>query len=341
MDLGIELAERGWLPDAVIRAGIRAQLRDRLRTAAALAQSGEEERFIASLQDGPVAIETDLANEQHYEVPPAFFEQVLGPRMKYSCCLYPGGDESLAEAEAAMLALTCTRAEIADGMRILDLGCGWGSLSLWLAEHYPNAAITAVSNSRDQRRFIEARCARHGFGNVRVLTADINHFEAPEVYDRVISVEMFEHVRNYPELLSRIRRWLSRDGRLFVHSFCHRARTYPFEREGQGNWRARTFCSGGIMPGYDLLSRFDRDLHIEESWKVNGNHYYATCMQWLAHQDARAEAIRPVLDRAYGPKTGAIWFQRWRMFFLACAELFRFNQGEEWFVAHYRFKPTD
>lgn len=341
MELGIRLAELGWLPDAAIRAGIRAQLRDRLRTAEALAQSGEEDRFIASLQDEPIAIETDLANEQHYEVPPAFFEQVLGPRMKYSCCLYPGGGESLAEAEAAMLERSCARAEIADGMRILDLGCGWGSLSLWLAEHYPNAAITAVSNSRDQRQFIEARYVRHGFGNVRVLTADINHFEAPEVYDRVISVEMFEHVRNYPELLSRIRRWLTRDGRLFVHIFCHGTRTYPFEHEGQGNWMARNFFSGGIMPAYDLLPRFDRDLQVEESWKVNGHHYYATCMQWLANQDARSEAIRPVLDTACGPKAGAIWFQRWRMFFLACAELFRFNQGEEWFVAHYRFKPTD
>jgi cyclopropane-fatty-acyl-phospholipid synthase len=341
MELGVWLAEHGCLPDALIRAGIRAQLRNRLNSAEALAQSGEEDRFIASLQEGPVALETDRANEQHYEVPPAFFEQVLGPRMKYSCCLYPGGDDSLEEAETSMLELTCTRAEVADGMRILDLGCGWGSLSLWLAEHYPNAAITAVSNSRVQRRFIEDRCAKRGINNVKVLTADMNHFEAPEVYDRILSVEMFEHMRNYPELLSRIRRWMTRDGRLFVHIFCHASRTYPFESEARGNWMARNFFSGGIMPAYDLLPRFDRDLYVEESWKINGKHYYATCMQWLAHQDARAAAIRPVLDAAYGPKAGALCFQRWRMFFLACAELFRFNHGEEWFVAHYRFKPVD
>ncbi|MEJ5209793.1 cyclopropane-fatty-acyl-phospholipid synthase family protein [Denitratimonas sp. CY0512] len=334
------LAERGLVPDALLRLGIRRLCAQRLREEAGggiEAQSARFLRQLAALRDSPVAIHPDAANRQHYELPPAFFQQCLGPRLKYSCCLYPNGDETLAQAEEAMLALYGERAGLADGQDILELGCGWGSLTLWMAQRYPNAHITAVSNSRPQREFILSRCAERGLRNVRVLTCDVNRLELEaERFDRCVSIEMFEHVRNYETLLSRIAGWLRPQGQLFVHIFCHRTLLYPFETAGDDNWMGRHFFTGGLMPSADTLAFFQRDLALEERWLLDGRHYQRTANHWLQRQDASRDALMQVLIPAYGA-TAALWFQRWRMFWMACAELFGYAGGQQWLVAHYRF----
>jgi len=335
------LAERGLLPDALVRLGIRRLCAQRLREASAGGVDGQATReaaLIARLRTSPVAIHTDAANAQHYEVPAAFFAHCLGARLKYSSCFYPTGAEILDEAEAAMLALYGERAELADGQDILELGCGWGSLTLWMAEHYPNARITAVSNSASQRRYIEAQCRARGFGNVCVITCDVNTLSLePEAFDRCVSVEMFEHMRNYEVLMSRIRGWLRPAGRLFVHIFVHRTLAYPFETEGEDNWLGRHFFTGGIMPAADTLLWFQRDLALDARWLVPGTHYARTANHWLANQDAHANEVMQVLTDTYGPALAPLWFQRWRMFWMACAELFGHADGQVWQVAHYRF----
>ena len=335
------LAERGLLPDAVLRLGIRRLCAARLHEERAGGPSAQAERkaqLIGMLRRSPVAIETAAANAQHYEVPAAFFEHCLGPRLKYSCCYYPRGDESLPQAEEAMLALCAERAELADGQHILELGCGWGSLTLWMAERYPNARITAVSNSHSQRRHIEARCRTLGFANVRVVTADVNELELKAgSFDRCVSIEMFEHMRNYQILMQRISDWLVPGGKLFVHLFAHRTLPYPFETAGADNWMGRHFFTGGLMPAVDTLLHFPRSLAIERYWLVDGRHYERTANQWLARQDSGHDAVMAVLREAYG-ENAALWFQRWRMFWMACAELFGYAHGQEWMVAHYRFE---
>ncbi|UGB39756.1 cyclopropane-fatty-acyl-phospholipid synthase family protein [Frateuria soli] len=334
------LAERGLLPDALLRLGIRRLCAQRLAEERAGGPERVAERYarhIDALRQSPVAIHTDAANAQHYELPAAFFEHCLGPRLKYSCCYYPRGDESLAEAEEAMLALYGERAELADGQDILELGCGWGSLTLWMAERYPRARILAVSNSHGQRRHIEAQCRARGLANVRVLTADANTLALePSCFDRCVSVEMFEHMRNYDTLLERIARWLRPGGKLFVHVFAHRTLMYPFETHGEDNWLGRHFFTGGLMPAADTLLWFQRDLAIEQRWLVDGRHYQRTANHWLARQDAAREAVLAELALAYGPQA-RLWFHRWRMFWMACAELFGYAGGREWLVAHYRF----
>jgi cyclopropane-fatty-acyl-phospholipid synthase len=335
------LAERGYLPDLFVRHGIRRMCTQRLReeTAGSLAQQAARlSEGIEMLRHSPVAIHTDTANAQHYELPPAFFELCLGKRLKYSGCYYPSGDESLEQAENAMLELYGERAEIEDGQRILELGCGWGSLTLWMAERYPNSTIVAVSNSNQQRNYIETQCRSRGLCNVRVITQDVNRLELDAVqFDRCLSVEMFEHMRNYDILLSRIARWLRPGGKLFVHIFAHRTLLYPFETTGAGNWIGRHFFTGGLMPASDTLLWFQRDPKIERRWLVDGTHYQRTANQWLANQDARRSQIMPVLAKAYGGRAGLLWFQRWRMFWMSCAELFGYANGQEWLVAHYRF----
>jgi cyclopropane-fatty-acyl-phospholipid synthase len=287
------------------------------------------------LRDGPVAPVPEKANEQHYEVPAEFFLGALGRHLKYSSAYWPVGVESLDEAEATMLALTCERADLQDGQEILELGCGWGSLTLWMAEHYPNARITAVSNSASQREFILGRAP----GNVEVITADMNEFDVDRKFDRVVSVEMFEHMRNYDELFRRVARWLKEDGKLFVHVFCHKEHAYPFETEGDDNWMGRYFFTGGQMPSFDLFRSVQDSLALEEAWEVNGTHYGKTSEAWLENLDARRDAVLPVLERTYGRKEAARWFHRWRLFFLACAELFAFRSGKEWVVSHARLIP--
>ena len=343
MSVTINLMERGLLPDSVVRRGIRLLLQRRLRDESSGDTEVERERqreFFATLRKSPLAVETGAANEQHYELPPAFFSQVLGPRRKYSSCLYPDGVTTLAGAEEAMLDLTCRRAGLEDGMDILELGCGWGSLTLWMAEKYPAARIMAVSNSASQHEFIESVCREKGLGNVLIVTADMNYFSTDSCFDRVISVEMFEHMRNYAELLRRISGWLKPEGRLFVHIFCHHDLAYFFETEGEGNWMGRYFFTGGLMPADHLLFYFNDHLRVEEHWRVNGRHYQRTCDDWLKLQDARREQIMPILRDSYGDQA-ELWFQRWRVFFMACAELFGYNDGNEWFVGHYLLKKAN
>jgi len=337
--LGIQLAETGLVPDLLLRQGIRRMLRARLRDVvpgqceAAL----EANRALReALRRGPLALRPDLANTQHYEVPPAFFERVLGRRLKYSCALFDDGVRDLDTAEERMLALTCERAALRDGQRVLDLGCGWGSLSLWLAERYPTARILAVSNSKLQREFVQARARRQGLANLEVVTADVNTFAPGCRFDRVVSIEMFEHVRNQELLLQRIASWLEPDGSLFVHHFAHRSALYLYETDGVGDWMARHFFSGGIMPSDDQLLHLQRDLSVERQWRVSGHHYQQTAEAWLARQDAQRDALLAILGQVQGPREARRSFQRWRLFFLACSELFGYRGGNEWWVTHVR-----
>ena len=330
--VGPALAERGLLPLPILRRGIRTLLERRLSDERARARGIDA--FVRELESSPVAVHTADANDQHYEVPAAFFERALGPRLKYSSALWPEGVTTLGDAEEAMLALTCDRAGLTDGQDVLELGCGWGSLTLWMAERYPNSRIVAVSNSASQRAFITARAP----GNVRVITADMNDFTTAARFDRVVSVEMFEHMRNYGELLRRIRGWLRADGRLFVHVFCHLKYAYPFETDGPDDWMGRHFFTGGLMPSFDLIPGFDRDMVIEAGWRVGGEHYERTARAWRENLEARRTEILPVLAELYGADAPR-WFHRWRLFFLACEELFGYRKGTEWMVGHYRFAP--
>jgi cyclopropane-fatty-acyl-phospholipid synthase len=337
--LGIEAIERGLMPDRFSRMGIRRLCVERLRRPAPA-----EGPLIASMYSGPIARIPRKANEQHYELPVDFFTNVLGRRLKYSCCYWPRPSMSLDAAEQAALEMTCERAGLSDGQDILELGCGWGSLSLWMAERYPNCRITAVSNSNGQRQFIEREARAFGLGNLRVVTADVNDFGPADLgraelrFDRVVSVEMFEHMWNYDQLLSRIASWLAPGGKVFVHIFCHDRLVYPFESDGDANWMGRYFFSGGIMPSADLLRRFDRDLQVTRSWKWNGRHYRRTAEAWLANLDARRDQVQSILGANYGDADARRWLNRWRMFFLAVSELFGFADGNEWFVSHYELE---
>ncbi len=337
MSIAIQLAERGLLSDRLIRTGIRKLLDERLHALAADPRDARE--WVERLENRPLAEDTEAANQQHYEVPAAYFQNVLGPRLKYSSAFWPEDCASLEHAEAAMLDLSCERAELTDGQDVLELGCGWGSLSLWMAEHYPRSRITAISNSRSQREFIEARAREQGLHNLTVLTCDINDFAPVGSFDRVVSVEMFEHLRNHRRLLGRIHDWLKPGGKLFVHIFAHHSHAYLYEVKSSKDWMSKYFFTGGIMPSADLLPAAAESLREEARWEVDGRHYSRTLEAWLQRQDARRQEVMAVFKDCYG-RDARLWFQRWRIFYMACSELFAFNQGKEWKVVHHRFiKP--
>ncbi len=329
-------AERMDLPDPLLRAAISAMVS---RTARQLARPGQETdaAFAGAMRDRPVAMHADAANAQHYELPAAFFGHVLGTRRKYSSCLYPAGSETLDEAETAALDASVALADLADGQRILELGCGWGSLLLYMAEKFPRADITGVSNSAGQRAYIQAAVASRGLSNARVITADMNDFAPLRMFDRVVSVEMFEHMSNWRALLSRVRTWLAPDGRVFLHVFTHRSVPYRFDHEHGADWIARYFFTGGIMPSHGLIGEFADILAVEAEQRWSGTHYERTALQWLANFDRDRAAIDPLLRETYGAEA-PLWARRWRLFFLAVAGLFGHASGEVWGVSQYRLK---
>ncbi len=336
--LAARAVERAPIPDAVTRLGVGYLVGRARRQLEADAGTGDA-GFAREMGQRPIALHTEAANQQHYELPAAFFAHILGPRRKYSSCLYGPGVESLEQAEDAALAETFAHADLADGQRILELGCGWGSLSLYMAERLPAAAITAVSNSSSQRLHIEAEADRRGLKNLRVITADMNDFIADGRFDRVVSVEMFEHMSNWRALMQRIAGWLAPDGRLFLHVFTHRSRPYRFEAADEADWIAQYFFTGGIMPSHALVRQFPDLFAVEAEWRWSGEHYRRTAMDWLARYDRHAAEIEPILRRVYGADW-RLWKRRWRLFFLATAGLFGERGGDVWGVSHYRLRAA-
>ncbi len=331
------LLEKNLLPDFAIRTGIRRLLGQRIRDEAGYDVSA----YVADLKNRGIAEQTDAANEQHYEVPTSFYQYCLGPRLKYSGCYYETGKETLGEAETAMLDLYAERGEFVDGQDILELGCGWGSITLYLADRFPQSRITAVSNSRTQKEYIDAEATRRGLRNVHIITADMNDFDIQaESFDRVISIEMFEHMKNYQQLLAKVARWLKPGGKLFVHIFTHHQYSYHFVPQDDSDWMARYFFTGGQMPAHNLLAEFQDDLRLEADWKVNGRHYQQTAEHWLENMDQHRSEIEPLFAATYGEDQVRKWWVYWRVFYMSCAELWGYRNGEEWLVSHYRFvKP--
>jgi len=333
------LLEKNLLPDWLVRLGIRRLLAQRLREESA---RYDRAAYVADLKTRALAEQTAAANEQHYEVPARFYQLCLGPRLKYSGCLYPIGTESLAQAEEAMLALYVERAQLADGQSILELGCGWGSLALYNAASFPNARITAISNSRTQKEFIDTEARKRGLTNLRILTCDINAFDiAPGQFDRVVSVEMFEHLKNYQRLFTNITRWLKPGGLLFVHIFTHSRLSYHFVARDASDWMSRHFFTGGQMPAHDLLPQFQDDLKLVTDWQVDGTHYQKTAEDWLKNMDTHREEIFPLFIDTYGRDQATKWWAYWRVFYLSCAELWGYHGGREWIVSHYLFRKPE
>ena len=331
------LLEKNLLPDFAVRMGIRKLLGERLCEESRY----DESAYVADLKNRGIAEQTAAANEQHYEVPTEFYLKCLGPRLKYSGCYYETGNETLEQAETAMLDLYAERGEFTDGQDILELGCGWGSITLYLAAKYPNSKITAVSNSRTQKEHIDAQAVARELNNVTIITADMNDFDITAAsFDRVISIEMFEHMKNYQSLLANVSRWLRSGGKLFVHIFTHQKFSYHFVVRDQSDWMSRYFFTGGQMPAHQLLAAFQDDLKLEQDWEVNGRHYQQTAEHWLENMDRHRAEIEPLFVATYGADQTTKWWVYWRVFYMSCAELWGYRGGEEWLVSHYRFvKP--
>lgn len=343
--LAFDLTEQGLVPDAVIRRGIRFLTKQRLKEIHANnAEKMDELRqeFIEHMKNAPIALVPEKANEQHYEVPADFYLMSLGPNLKYSCAYWPENVTTLADAETAALHESCIHADLKDGQEILELGCGWGSLTLWMAKHYPNSKITAVSNSNSQRQHIENNAKELGLNNISIITCDMNDFDIDHShFDRIVSVEMFEHMRNWPELYKRVSAWLKPGGKFFKHIFVHRTAVYAFEDNGPSDWMSRYFFSGGMMPSDDLPLAFQRDLKIIQRWRWDGTHYEKTANAWLERMDMHQSELTPLFNDIYGKESTKMWWSRWRIFFMACAELFGCENGQQWWVSHYLFeKPT-
>ena len=342
-DTFIDFAERGLMPDFFIRAGIRNLCRKRLqqcKTDDCEANAQLVEDYIRSVDQAPLAVLTEKANEQHYEVPAAFYHRVLGQNLKYSSCYFEDFVSDLTTAENKALELTCEHADLEDGQQILELGCGWGSLSLWMAKNFPKSKITSVSNSNSQREYIMGQAKERNLKNLKVITADVNSFESDKTYDRVVSVEMFEHVRNHRGLFQRIHSWLNPDGKLFTHVFCHRSTSYPFEVEGEDDWMSKHFFSGGTMPADELFLRISGSLELETRWRWSGIHYAKTSECWLENLDRNQSEVLELFKNEMSPEQAKRTFHRWRIFFLACAETFGFANGQEWWVSHYLFRKS-
>jgi len=334
------LMEAGLVPRTLIRAGVRRLLAQRIMDESRGGIDGIDERrraFIREMDASPLAIHTKAANDQHYEVPTEFFKLCLGPRMKYSSAYWPAGVTTLAQAEESMLEVYAQRAELKDGQRVLELGCGWGSFTLWAAAKYPNSRFVGVSNSNSQREYIMGKAREIGLSNINIVTCDMNSFDPGAKFDRVFSVEMFEHMRNWRMLFDRISTWLDDGGKLFFHIFTHRNITYPFVDAGEDDWMSRHFFTGGIMPADDLPLNFQDKLRIEERWMVDGRHYGRTARAWLDNMDANRSQVEPILASVYGKNEVTRWRVRWEVFYIACEELWNYANGSEWLVSHYRF----
>ena len=331
------LLNHNLVPDFLIRQKIRKLNDERLSIERGKFSSEYVENFIQDLKSLPIAIETKSANDQHYEVPAEFFKLCLGEHLKYSCCYWLNTNDNLNTAEENMLKLTCERADLIDGLSILELGCGWGAISLWMAKTYPNSKITSVSNSESQKEYIYKECKTRGITNLEVITADMNVFQTEKKFDRVVSVEMFEHMKNYDILLNKISNWLKDNGKLFVHIFTHKNFSYHFETEGKNNWMGKYFFTGGIMPSHNLLDHFNNDLTIVKNWVVDGTHYHRTAESWLDNMDENIDKITDIFKLTYG-RNHTKWKVYWRIFFMACSELWKTSNGNEWQVSHYLFK---
>ncbi|MBD3671483.1 MAG: class I SAM-dependent methyltransferase [Gammaproteobacteria bacterium] len=341
-NIALEMTEQGLIPDQLVRHGIRRLLKQRLdeiHSEDIERVARDKQNFIDTMKQSEVAPLAEKANEQHYEVPTEFYLKALGPHLKYSCCYWPDGTQDIEAAEQAALRISCERAGIEDGMEILELGCGWGSLTLWMAQHYPNSRIVAVSNSSTQREHIIEQASQRKLDNVTVITRDMNDFSTEEQFDRIVSLEMFEHMRNYQVLYERVASWLKPGGRFFMHIFVHRDAPYEFEDKGPNDWMSRYFFSGGIMPSDDLPLYFQDHMKLVQQWRWNGTHYEKTLNAWLQRMDENKKHLMPLFQETYGIAAKQ-WWMRWRMFFMACAELFGYDQGRQWWVSHYLFEKS-
>ena len=331
--------EKGVVPDFLIRFGIRRLLKDKLKNELKDGVEFGQERFIKltnQLRASPIAVETQKANEQHYELPTEFFQLCLGKHLKYSSAYWKPATDHLDQAEEDMLRITGERADLADGQSILELGCGWGSLSLFMAKKFPYAKIVGVCNSKTQKEYIDSKAREQGLRNLEIIVCDMNIFESSKQFDRVVSVEMFEHMRNYEKLMEKISRFLKPGGKLFVHIFSHREHSYLYNEQEESDWIGRYFFTGGIMPSDHLLLYFQKDFQIDHHWRVSGIHYQKTAESWLRKMDKNKEQILPIFEKTYGPEY-AKWWVYWRVFYMACAELWGYKNGTEWMVSHYRF----